>query len=138
MKKSIIIALGILVSLVSISLNAQQLPKTGAALKLSNNTVEVNNGQSINIEIQRLRSKSYTKAKFGSILVNAPKDMTAIVKIDEANQDLFVVILTPSENMKAGKYTLTVQGEGRNASKVKATMLSVIVSEQNNQAKPSL
>jgi len=125
MKKTIIIAFGILVSLVSLNLNAQQLPKTGAALKASDNSVEVNSGQSLDIEIKRLRSKSYTKAKFGSIMVNAPEGLSAEVKIDESNIDLFVVTLTPSEDLKAGKYTLTVQGEGRNASKVKATMLSV-------------
>ncbi len=123
MKKSTILLIGIFVSLIALNLNAQTLPKTGAALKASENSVELKKGQTTTLDITRLRSKSYQKAKFGSIKINAPEGLIAIINTDETNIDLFNIQLETSGDIVNGKYTLTIQGEGRNASKVKGTML---------------
>lgn len=134
MKKIVTLAFGILVSLIAIEASAQQLPKSGAALKASDTSIEIANGQSQEIEINRLRSKSYNKAKFGSIQINTPDGITAEVKNDESNPDMYYVSLATSSDVSAGKYTLTIQGEGRNASKVKGTMISVTVSDDGTLA----
>lgn len=127
MRKSTILLVGIFVSLIALNLNAQTLPKTGAALKATETSIQITNGQSKTIEITRLRSKSFQKAKFGSIKVNSPEGLTATIKVDESNIDVFNIQLVAKDNIEDGKYTLVIQGEGRNASKVKATMLSIVV-----------
>ena len=129
MKKSTILLIGIFVSLIALNLNAQTLPKTGAALKASENSVELKKGQTTTLDITRLRSKSHQKAKFGSIKINAPEGLIAIINTDETNIDLFNIQLETSGDIVNGKYTLTIQGEGRNAYKVKGTMLTVTVTE---------
>ncbi len=93
MKKSTILLIGIFVSLIALNLNAQTLPKTGAALKASENSLELKKGQTTTLDITRLRSKSYQKAKFGSIKINAPEGLVAIINTDETNIDLFNIQL---------------------------------------------
>ncbi len=127
MRKSTITLLAVFVSLFAFNVNAQTLPKTGAALKVSENSVQLDKGQVKTIEITRLRSRSFNKASFGSIKINSLDGITSTIKVDESNSDLFNIELEAAEDIAYGKYTLVIQGEGRNASKVKATMLSVIV-----------
>ncbi len=134
MKKSATLLLAIFGTALFFGLQAQDLPKSGAALKASDTSIELKSGDSKSIELNRLRSKSYKKAKFGSIKVNTPEGLTAVVKSDDSNQDLYYVSLEASEQLTAGKYTLTIQGEGRNASKVKGTMISILVGGEGSLA----
>lgn len=91
-------------------------------------------GQSVQVELNRVRSKSYQKAKFGTIRVSSPEGIEVDISQDAADQDAFSLTINASEDLADGKYTLTIQGEGRNASKVKATMISVLVSSGENLA----
>jgi len=132
--KTVTLLLGILVSIIAINVNAQELPKTGAALSASSKSVELHSGQSTQIELNRLRSKSYQKATFGAILVSSPEGIDIKIVQDEVNQDAFTLTVAASESLANGKYTLTIQAEGRNASKVKGTMVSVLVNGGENLA----
>ncbi|MDA1120611.1 MAG: hypothetical protein O2887_09000 [Bacteroidetes bacterium] len=134
MKKTVTLLLGILVSIAAINLSAQELPKTGAALTVSTKSIEMKTGQSAQVELVRLRSKSYQKAAFGVIRINSPEGIKVEFSQDAANVDLFLITVSTSETLAYGKYTITVQGEGKNASKVKATMFSVLVGDGENLA----
>lgn len=120
-------------SIAAINLSAQELPKTGAALTVSTKSLEMKTGQSTQVELVRVRSKSYQKAKFGAIRVNSPEGIEVQFSQDTSNVDLFLLSVSTSESLAYGKYT-TVQGEGINASKVQATMFNVLVGEGKNLA----
>ena len=131
MRNSVLAIAILLTSVVTFQLSAQSLPKTGAALKIEDNKTEIAAGQTATFNIERLRARSYKKSTFGSIKVNVPEGLSAVIKADKTNPDLFVVTIESSAETTNGKYTLTFQGEGRNASKVKGTMATVTVTSSS-------
>ena len=136
MRKSLTLLIGIIASLIALDVNAQQLPKTGASLTANENTIELTYGNDATIEVKRLRSKSYKKAKFGGIRVNTPEGLESSITSSESNPDLYMVKFSATDGYENGKYTVTIQGEGRNASKVKGTMITVLVNSANLATNP--
>ncbi|MEQ9424642.1 MAG: hypothetical protein RJQ09_09510 [Cyclobacteriaceae bacterium] len=135
MNKTATLIIGILVSIVAIDLNAQQLPQSGAELNIVENNIELKAGESKNIEVTRVRARAYSKTKFGGIKVNNVDGIAVVINQNEVNKDSFVLAIEAGENVPNGKYTLTIQGDGKYATKVKGTMLSVTIVGKDNLAK---
>lgn len=107
---------------------AQTAPRTEFAIQLSKNTLEVKAGTSTELNLNILRSKTYTKSKaklgFSSKL---PEGITASFEPAEGMFETSVVTISVAENTKAGQYQIIVNAELNN--KVKGSILKLAVTE---------
>jgi hypothetical protein len=112
---------------------AQTAPRTEFAIQLSKNTLEVKAGTSTELNLNILRSKTYTKSKaklgFSSKL---PEGVTASFEPAEGMFETSVVTINVAENTKAGQYQLILNAELNN--KVKGSIIKLVVTEGKGNA----
>jgi len=112
---------------------AQTAPRTEFAIQLSKNTLEVKAGTSTELNLNILRSKTYTKSKaklgFSSKL---PEGITASFEPAEGMFETSVVTISVAESTKAGQYQLILNAELNN--KVKGSIIKLVVTESKGNA----
>ena len=112
---------------------AQTAPRTEFAIQISKNALEVKAGTSTELNVNILRSKTYTKSKaklgFSSRL---PEGITASFEPAEGMFETSVVTISVAENTKAGQYQLILNAELNN--KVKGSIIKLVVTEGKGNA----
>lgn len=112
---------------------AQTAPRTEFAIQLSKNALEVKAGTTTEINVNILRSKTYTKSKaklgFSSKL---PEGITASFEPAEGMFETSVATISVAENTKAGQYQLILNAELNN--KVKGSIVKLVVTEGKGNA----
>ncbi|HRJ29954.1 MAG TPA: hypothetical protein PLV21_18045 [Cyclobacteriaceae bacterium] len=112
---------------------AQTAPRTEFTIQLSKNTLEVKAGTSTEINVNILRSKTYTKSKaklgFSSQL---PEGVSVSFEPAEGLFDTSIATIHVGENTKAGNYQFILNAELNN--KVKGSIVKLSVTEGKGNA----
>ena len=131
MKKSLTL-LSLFFTLVISGAFAQDLPKTGAVIRSSENEVNLVNGQTTQIELTLVRSKADRKTSFDLPVVQEIEGLHASVSETDI-PDTYKLTLTPTT--LSGDYLLIVKGGGVNKQYVTSSMLKLVVTESATLAK---
>jgi uncharacterized membrane protein len=116
------------VAAVAISAVAQEkiLPRTEYTVSLSENTVQVKPGESTNITVSIVRSKSYSKAEATLGLSSGlPEGITVTYAPAEGMFESSVATITASTEAKAGEYQLILKTTVNN--KIKGSIVKLVV-----------
>jgi hypothetical protein len=114
------------------SVYAQQAPREGALIALSQYEVNLKQGESATIQAEMIISKRFKAQDIDGLVVQQKEGLT--VNINEKSPLQFDVELTATE-INGGTFPLIIKAEGKKAYKVKQTMLMVTVSESPTIAK---
>ena len=125
--KAIVITLIISLSAI-VHLVAQiESPKDGALISAEKSTVTLAVGSKSDMEVRIVRSKKYSKSKFGGIKANAPKGIVIVLSQNLSNPDLYTMNLIVANEVTPKKYNLILNGTGKNAHKVRGLVISIVV-----------
>ena len=117
--------------LATFNLQAQDLtpPEEGAILRLESTKHKAKVGGECTADIWLIRSNSSRKTKFEGLQVNAKPGINASFESDQASPDMYTMRVSVSDDVAPGNYTILVKGEGRNAHKIKGSLVTLNVTE---------
>jgi len=126
MKKLILSVLAVAAVTFSVAAQEKVAPRTEYSVSLSENKIQVKPGESKEVTISILRSKSFAKAqaKLG-LSSGLPEGITIGFAPAEGLFDSSVATLTVSPNTKEGEYSVILKSTLNN--KIKGTIIKLIV-----------
>lgn len=127
MKKILLSVLAIVAVLVTAGAQDKTTPRTEYSVSLSENAIQVKPGETKEVTLEILRSKSFSKAKaqlgFSSVL---PEGVTVTFNPAEGMFDSSVVTFTVAPTAKEGEYTIILKTTLNN--KIKGSLVKLQVS----------
>jgi|JI9StandDraft_1071089.scaffolds.fasta_scaffold15034_2 hypothetical protein len=126
MKKLILSVLAVAAVTFSVAAQEKVAPRTEYSVSLSENKIQVKPGESKEVTVSILRSKSFAKAqaKLG-LSSGLPEGITIGFAPAEGLFDSSVATLTVSPNTKEGEYSVILKSTLNN--KIKGTIIKLIV-----------
>lgn len=126
MKKILLSVLAIVALMFAAAAQEKEAPRTEYSVSVSENSVQVKPGESKEITLTLLRSRSFTKAKAQLGLSSSlPEGVTVEFSPSEGLIDSSVVKFTASPTAKEGTYTIILKSTLNY--KVKGTVVKVLV-----------
>ncbi len=125
--KNVILSIVVLAVLASSAIAQDKaLPRTEYSVSLSENSIEVKSGESKDITVTILRSKSYAKAEAKLGLSSAlPEGITVTYSQAEGLFDSTVATVTASPEAKTGEYQIILRTTVNN--KIKGSVVKLVV-----------
>lgn len=113
------------------STQAQDLtpPEEGAILRLESTKHKAKVGGECTADIWLIRSNSSRKTKFEGLQVNAKSGISASFETNGNTPDMYTMKVSVSPDVSPGNYTLLIKGDGRNAHKIKGSLVTLNVTE---------
>lgn len=126
MKKIILSLLAVVAITISVAAQEKVAPRTEYSVSLSENRIQVKPGESKELTVSILRSKSFSKAqaKLG-LSSGLPEGITIGFAPAEGLFDSSVATLTVSPDTKEGEYSIILKSTLNN--KIKGTIVKLVV-----------
>ncbi|MEM6524134.1 MAG: hypothetical protein AAGF85_02625 [Bacteroidota bacterium] len=106
---------------------AQELPKEGVALDLSQTSFNVTPGSTTDVEIKLLRSKRARKMKFDGLEARTSNDLAITFRQNDQLVDTYTMSIIVKEGAIEKSHTIVIKGAGINGSKIKGKAISIVV-----------
>ena len=129
--KKVFTLLTALLLLNSLHIRAQDLipPKDGAAIRLESSKIEVSSVKEFVANVWLVKSKRYVTREFGGLQAKGPQGVNISFDPKDENMDVFSMKIKVDKEASLGKFTVMIKGEGKNAQKVRSSVISLIVSD---------
>ena len=101
-------------------------PKQGAVIRMETFSYDINSGDELAAEVYLVKSKSSKRTKFDGLVVRGPKGIDATI---EERGNNFLMKIKIDDELAPAKYTLMLEGKGRNAHKIRSATFALNVTE---------